>query len=997
MIAAAAALALAESPLLAEEPSLADELPRLAAVEPADALQTFTIQRGFSLQLVAAEPLVADPVDACFDEWGRMYVAEMHGYPYSAEVREQQPQPIGKVDAGIIRRLEDIDSDGVFETSVVFADRLSWVTSVCCYNDGVFVLAPSKLLYLKDTDGNGRADVRRIVFTGFSRENVQGLANNMKWGADNRIYVSCGTNGGELLRDGMSLGSLRGADFCFDPRSLEVEFLTGGRQFGHSLDDWGNRFVCSNSDHIQHVVYERRDLEGNPGVPVPSAIRSIAVEGAAAPVFRTSPPEPWRIVRTRRRAADPEYRQRLPETELVPIGFFTSATGVTIYRGDAYPEEYRGNAFIGDVGGNLVHRKTLAADGASFVATRADQGVEFLTSTDTWFRPVNFVNAPDGCLYILDMYRETIEHPVSIPEDIKAHLDLESGDDRGRVWRLVPPGWTFQRPTVLADLASVDLVAQLASENAWNRQTAQRLLWERQDRSVIYAVGRLAKSSPSPRGRLHALETLSGLDAVVAADLARALRDEDVRLQRHALGMLSRAVDAAPKPIETQDAIMAALTELAADPDPQLAVSLALTLRRSDALRSALWQTLATTAALTPDTRAALLMSATGDRVAIVRGLAGTAQGDAVRLMLDLTEMIGLANNTAESAGVLAVVAGDDCTDPLRPQLLTALGRGLRRRSGSLSAVLASEAVSELDRQRINRLFSQSVQSAANGDNEDSDRERAVELLAHAAIDDAGPVLGELLSPQTSQRLQLAAIGALNQHSGSEPGRLLLAHWESFSPSSRQAAVDAMLSQTVRTKDLLDAMTVGTVKPGDLEAADRQLLLNHPETGIRELATGVLGQPASDDRAAVIASYEPQLETGIDYERGLAVYKRTCANCHRLGPEGHAVGPDLVSVRNKSARDLLIAILDPNRERQPNYTSYSLVTSEGRVVTGIITAETADSVTLRQPEGKEETVLREDIEVLRSNGVSLMPAGMEKDLTPQQAADIIAVIRSGGG
>src|SRR5205823_6118258 len=131
---------------------------------------------------------------------------------------------------------------------------------------------------------------------------------------------------------------------------------------------------------------------------------------------------PWRVVRTRQRAADPVISKRLPRTELFATGFFTSATGVTIYRGTAYPPEYRGNAFIGDVGGNLVHRKVMSRNGAEYQGTRADQGVEFLVSTDNWFRPVNFANTPDGILVILDMYRETIEHPASIPEPIKKHL-----------------------------------------------------------------------------------------------------------------------------------------------------------------------------------------------------------------------------------------------------------------------------------------------------------------------------------------------------------------------------------------------------------------------------------------------------------------------------------------------------------------------------------------------------------------------------------------------
>ena len=263
-----------------DPPPLADELPRIPAVEPEDALDTFAVQHGFQLELVAHEPLVADPVDACFDARGRLYVAEMHGYPYSEEVRAQQPEPIGKHDAGVIRLLTDTDGDGRFDASTVFAEGFSWPTSVCCYDDGVFVIAPPNLWYFKDTDGDGVADVREIKLSGFSRANVQALANNLKWGPDNRIYAAGGTNSDTTLTRGdEELGSLRGKDFCFDPKTMELEFLTGGRQFGHSMDDWGNRFVCSNSNHIQHIAFPLAYINRTPGVTVSGTIRSIAAGG----------------------------------------------------------------------------------------------------------------------------------------------------------------------------------------------------------------------------------------------------------------------------------------------------------------------------------------------------------------------------------------------------------------------------------------------------------------------------------------------------------------------------------------------------------------------------------------------------------------------------------------------------------------------------------------------------------------------------------------------
>ena len=152
--------------------SLAEEMPRIKATEPKDALKTFEVQQGFRLELVASEPMVSDPVDGCFDEHGRMFVAEMHGYPYSQEPTRLNPKGGGKPDAGIVRLLEDSNGDGKMDRSVVFADNIRWPTSVCCYDGGVFVLAPPTLWWFKDTTGDGKADIRHRVFDGFSQDNV---------------------------------------------------------------------------------------------------------------------------------------------------------------------------------------------------------------------------------------------------------------------------------------------------------------------------------------------------------------------------------------------------------------------------------------------------------------------------------------------------------------------------------------------------------------------------------------------------------------------------------------------------------------------------------------------------------------------------------------------------------------------------------------------------------------------------------------------------------
>ena len=337
---------------------LARELPRIPATEPADANATFQVQHGFSLDPIAIEPLITDPVDVCYDADGRLYVVEMRGYPYPEDV------PTGRV-----RLIDDTDGDGRFDSGTTFLDDLSWPTAIVPFDGGVFIAVAPEILYAKDTDGDGIADVRKVAFSGFGTSNVQGLLNGLLWGPDGWIYGVASSNGAEEvvnhLNPDMPPIPLGRRDFRFKPDGSAFEPVSGGGQNGHSFDDWGHRFTCNNSNHIRQIVLPADALARNPDYAASTPITDIAVEGAAAPVFRISPAEPWRIVRTRQRAADPDFRRRLPPTELVATGFFTSATGVTIYRGSAYGPDYEGNAFIGDVGGNLVHRKIVEPDGVS--------------------------------------------------------------------------------------------------------------------------------------------------------------------------------------------------------------------------------------------------------------------------------------------------------------------------------------------------------------------------------------------------------------------------------------------------------------------------------------------------------------------------------------------------------------------------------------------------------------------------------------------------------
>ncbi|WP_292706020.1 PVC-type heme-binding CxxCH protein, partial [Microbacterium sp. SCN 71-17] len=471
------------------------DFPRAKPLEPAEAAKSFRIQGGFQLDPIAVEPLVMDPVAAAYDEDGRLFVVEMSDYPH-VEAKNDKPfaENLGDPPVGRVRLLIDVDRDGRFDESHIFADKLSWPTGIACWKGGVFIAATPDIWYFKDNDGDHRADERARVFTGFRKFNVQAVMNNLAWGLDHQIYGAGSSNGGTIRRvDDGDANSKTAAntppgvnllrnDFRFDPASKRFEVISGGARFGNTFDDWGNRVICDIRNPAQHVVLPSRYLARNPNLSTPRVLHDAAEAGDAIRLFRISPPEPWREFRARRWAS---ISKAIARSELVGAGFLTSSSGITFYRGDAYPPSFRGNLFLGEVANNLIHRMVVEPDGVTFRARRADEGVEFVASTDTWFRPVNFVNAPDGTLHLLDMYRETIEHPWSIPDDIRAKLDLRSGEDRGRIYRLTPPDFQHRPTPQLSRANTGELVKLLEHPNGWHAETAHRLIFERHDSAAI--------------------------------------------------------------------------------------------------------------------------------------------------------------------------------------------------------------------------------------------------------------------------------------------------------------------------------------------------------------------------------------------------------------------------------------------------------------------------------------------------------------------------------
>jgi putative membrane-bound dehydrogenase-like protein len=962
-----------------QDDDLAKELPRIKATEPADAPATIRLHPGFRLHQTAIEPVVTDPVAACYDADGRLYTVEMRGYPY----------PEGVAPGGI-SLLEDTDGDGRYEKRSQFVGDLSWPTGIVPYDGGVFIAAAPDILYAKDADGDGVADVNKKVFTGFGTQNVQGLLNGLLWGPDGWIYGAAGSNGGEiknLTKPDAPVVSVRGRDFRFRPEGdgFVLEATTGGVQFGHAFDDWGHRFVCSNSNHIREIVLPAADLARNPAFAAAATMADIAVEGPAGPVFRISPPEPWRVVRTRQRTADPAFVKRSIPSELHAAGFFTSATGVTIYRGSAFPAEYRGNVFVGDVGGNLVHRKFLERAGSILRARRADEGVEFLASTDNWFRPVNFANTPAGTLLVLDMYRETIEHPASIPEPIKKHLDLTSGHDRGRLYEILPAeGFNRRARPALAKAPTAELVPLLADPDAWWRETAQRLLIERNDKSAIPALKELAHGRPTALARYHALWTLEVLGGLENAQVVEAMSDPEP-------GVREQAAKLAQKRAAGDPAVRDGLVTLAGDPEGLVRLQVALAL--GDVPDPKAVEALAAIAAkdsADPWIRGAVLSSIAGRTGALIDALAanpGFFGTDAGKSWLgDLAILVGIENRGDQVESLLKRFAAAD-PGQARAAIL-GLGLGLQRSGGSFRALLDGPAAKQLK-----PLFENAGKVAADDDNPPG-RADAIRLLGLGPIDPALEILPPLLDARQPVAIQLAALQTLADLADTRVGPAILEHWKGIGPSVRREAVEAMFARADRLEVLLEALEARAITPADLDPGRRKTLLTHPSTPIRERAAKLLAGEATSDRGKVIAEYKAVLELEGDPARGQEVHKKSCATCHRAAGAGIQVGPDLSTVTGRTPEDLLVHILDPNREVASNYANYVLITTDGRTASGLIAEESAGAVTLKRSEGTVETIPRARIEEIATTGQSLMPEGLEKEIDKKGMADLIAFIRS---
>ncbi len=945
---------------------------------PQQSLALLQTTPNLKVDLVCAEPLIADPVAIDFGRDGSLWVAEMHDYPdglpRSESVTTEQLNPEAPVPGGRIRLVRDADGDGQFDRSTIFLDNIPMPTGVTVWKTGVLICAAPDLLFAEDTDGDDKADVVKKLFTGFGTMNSQARLNSLCDGMDGWVYGSCGLFGGTITNFHGTKYELGHRDFRIKPDTGEIEAATGRTQQGRVRDGYGNWFGCDNTNLAFHYPLYEHYLRRNPHVVSPASRVYLARTADAARLYPAK-----------------SDAQRFALSG--PPGTVTAACGIGVYRDAALGPGYQDNLFVCEPVNLLVHRMTLKPEGSSFIAERPanEAETEFLRSTDGWFRPVQALTGPDGNLWVVDMYRFIIENPRWIPEAELAPLDIHAGSKLGRIYRV--KNATDSRPPVTR-VAVVSRGEGPEQQGADKFSVYQDLEIQRLESMAKSAASSIPRSTQDA-WRKASIETermigyrkLAATGLLDTDDIRHALADRDPRIRSFGIRLAERS--------SAKILLLDTIIFLATDKDPHVRLQAACSLGEWDDTR--IGSTLAKMAlkeASDPYFVAAVFSSISTRNLreftrAMFEELAGQQPPPSLMAPF-LATAVGFSDDQAINLALVAVAAQEgQLPKPWQLNAISNLVGSLARKQG---AQPTEKAIADV----IQRTQGQAREIAVKETLGEDLRLAAIKLLGRDAShrEDDVKVLGQLLSPVHPPKVQRAAVEAFERVSGDDVPGILASRYRELSPAVQPQVVNAIMSRTAWYPLLFAEIAKGAIPPSSFTAPQRQELVGHPNKEIRERATELLSATFNSDRHEVIQQYNAALELTGETERGQALFTKSCSQCHKLGDVGYSVGPNLAMVVNKTPSFLLQEILDPNRNVDSRYLSYVASTKEGLIRTGILSSESSNSVTLTAAEGKQFMLLRAEIDELRATGKSLMPEGMEKDLSHQAVADLIAFLKS---
>lgn len=984
--------------------------PKLSA-EHRKALESLRVMEGFKVELVAAEPLIADPVAMEVDEDGNMYVVEMHGYPLDVS------------GSGKVKLLKDTDNDGFPDKSIVFADHLTLPTGIMRWKKGIIVTDAPDVLYLEDTNNDGKADIRKKMLSGFALSNPQHNLNIPRFELDNWIYLGhegavtpfvykkeFGDKGTKIVfPDKPNVPQLdpnaNGRAVRFKPDSYEVEELSGRTQYGHAMDAWGHHLYTSNANHLYHEVLANQYLKNNPALLVPNATQNISDHGEAAEIYPIT---------------------EAPNHQLLTdVGVITSSCGVTWYLGGAFGEKFKNVTFIAEPVHNLVHADIIKDAGASFVASRLNEKSEFLASKDAWFRPVNFYVGPDGALYVIDYYRQIIEHPEWMSDEITQSGALYNGTDKGRIYRIVPEkgipmNWLGKLN--LSKKTSVELVKLLENENNWYRRTAQRLLLHRQAKETVPALRELISKGTLPEAKVHALWLLDAMKSLGNEDFVYAFESAEAGVRENAIRVAEGYLNS-----DFKEKLEKELLVLQNDDNAKVRFQLLNTLgflKSPEAEKARLailkrdfndrWAGLAGIASFAGKENQIFDLAIreftqkeTPETDEFFSNLAATiANGDNKEAFSEMMQKMALETPNADgwkaatlngiaklwqfkkSPGFLSAVEKEQLLTHFSPKT----SPELRAAALSLLEVVGLPKGKVLDEKTEMATKILGMPSSDKNPKTDAFCTDAVVLLTQANPNGMRPALQQILTQKYPISVQSAALKALGKTADNQTCLFLLKEMKNFSPSLRKEAVNVFLSKPERINLLLKAIQDKEVEKSVIGWGQMVRLMNYYDVDIRAYARKVLS--VNEDRKAVLNKYMPALEMKGVQSKGKLVFEKNCSSCHQIeGVKGVNFGPDLSTLRSRNATSILTEILNPNNSIADNYDFWTLELKNGSSILGVISQENATGLSVREMGGTESVIQKKDVAKMQKSETSIMPNGLENAISIQEMADLIAFIK----
>lgn len=959
-------------------------------LSPAESMRHLVTFPEFEVSLVAAEPDIVKPIWLSWDERGRLWIAETVDYP-----NELQPEGAGRDRLTICT---DSDGDGDVDRFTVFADKLSIPTGFVFANGGVIVVHSGKTEFFQDTDGDDRADVRRVLFTGWGTRDTHATASNLRYGFDNWIWGVVGysgfhgTVGGKEIRFGQGI-------FRFKPDGSELEFVRSSNN-----NTWG---LGLTEDGI--VIGSTANGNASMYMPIPNRYYE-AVNG-------------WSASRLETIADSQRMFPITPKVRQVDWhGRYTAGSGSAIYTARAFPKEYWNQVqFVAEPTGHLLGKFHLERRGADFIARN---GQNFLASDDEWTSPVAAEVGPDGALWVIDWYNYIIQHNPT-PHGFKTGkgnaYDTTLRDKRhGRIYRVAYRN-AKQAKTELGNATPAQLVAALNNDNLLWRLHAQRLLVERGKSDVIPALLQLVRDQTLDElglnpGAIHALWTLHGLGAIGDSN-SEVSRTAVAALEHPSAGVRRAAANVLPRTERSLGALLnggvlndsdaqvrlAALLAISEMPPSEGAGEAIFKFLREDRNASDRWLPDAATAAAARNDAAFLrtvLASNTGSILSTETGavVQRVTTHYAQRGPVDsIVATLGAVKNAAPDVAVQVLdglVSGwpkdrapalGNAEKRVLTDLMDAMPESIRDR---MLALAQRWGETKLFGDRFDSVVAMLKREVTNGSSPDEQRVAAAKRLI--GIDDgnatAGVVLGQvgLLSSPT---LASGLVSALTDSRNPDTGAAIIDRWSHFTPSVRRSAVAALMRRPEWTRALLDAVEGGPLTRTDLAVEHWSQLKQHPDRSVARRAERLSAPPGgvSPDRQGVVNKLLPLAKQKGNPTRGKEVFTANCATCHVFGGTGGTVGPDLTGVGARDRTDILLEILDPNRSVELNYRLWNATTKDGETYSGRLDAETQTSVEILDTAGQKHVLQRKDLASLEPSQLSIMPSGFEalpaEDLT----------------